>query len=290
MDDYTFSDSDWDELDQGSAVQSDDLSYNPDAESSAWSGDTGGYDYSMPENNWQSMEAQQPLDFSSLNQYQQSYAPGSFQQQFAPEQYGMSQAPAQLPDMGDTGGGMGGISNVLSQLFSGQQGKGVLSGLGALIEGMQNKKKASSVQNIVNQQQQRTDPFGSQRPFYQQQLQSTVQNPYSQPMVKDQVAQIARAQAIKDAAAGRRSNSATSSPAMLAAQAQIAQQYMNSLMQPAGANISPNASGLQELLQGNQAGINGYASPIMSALGYNQQINSNQAQLDAIKQLLAGSR
>jgi len=176
-----------------------------------------------------------------------------------------------LPDeqLGQTGSAnwdTSGIENALSQLFSGQGGKGALSGLGALIEGMQNKKKASSIQNIVNQQQQRTDPFGAQRPFYQQQLQSTVQNPYSQPIVKDQVAQIARAQAIKDAAAGRRSNSATSSPAMLAAQAAAAQNYMNSLMQPAGAGISPNASGLEALLSGNQADINGYLSPAMSAV------------------------
>lgn len=198
-----------------------------------------------------------------------------------------------LPDeqLGQTGVAnwdTSGVSNVLSQLFNGQGGKGALTGLGALIEGMQNKKKASSIQNIVNQQQQRTDPFGAQRPFYQQQLQSTVQNPYSQPMVRDQVAQIQRAQAMKDAAAGRRSNSATSSPAMLAAQAQVAQNYMNSLMQPAGAGISPNASGLEALLQGNNANINGYASPILSALGYNQQTNSNQAQLDALKKLLSG--
>lgn len=190
--------------------------------------------------------------------------------------------------------GTEGIQSTLAGLFNGAQGAGMGSNglklLAALAEGQQNKRKASNVQNIVNQQQARTDPFGSQRPFYQQQLQNTVQDPYSQPIVKSQVDQIARAQAIKDAAAGRRSNSATSSPAMLAAQAAVAQKYMDSLQTPAGANISPNASGLDQLIAGSNAGVNGYVSPIMSALGYGTQSNSTQAQLAAIQQLLANAK
>jgi hypothetical protein len=183
-----------------------------------------------------------------------------------------------------------GTSNFLSQLFSGSQGqggKGLLTGLGAVLEGMQNKKKASSVQNIVNQQQARMDPFGSQRPQYQQELSRTMQDPYSAPIVRNQVQQMQQAQAIKDAAAGRRSNQATSNPALMAAQAQVAQKYMDSLYQPAGANISPNASGLSELMQGNNAAINGYASPLMSALGYNSGSNQNSAQMQAIVDALA---
>jgi hypothetical protein len=73
----------------------------------------------------------------------------------------------------------------------------------------------------------------------------------------------------------------------MAAQAQVAQKYMDSLYQPAGANISPNASGLSELMQGNNAAINGYASPLMSALGYNSGSNQNSAQMQAIVDALA---
>lgn len=183
---------------------------------------------------------------------------------------------------------MNSTSDFLSKLFSGGAGsKGMLTGLGAVLEGMQNKKKASSVQNIVNQQQQRLDPFGSQRGQYQQELSRTMQDPYSAPIVRNQVQQMQQAQAIKDAQAGRRSNQATSNPALMAAQAQVAQKYMDSLYQPAGANISPNSSGLSELMQGNNAGINGYASPIMSALGYNSSSNQNSAQMQAIVDALA---
>lgn len=192
---------------------------------------------------------------------------------------------------GGQGFGMGGVGGVLSQLFN---NKGVMSGLGALLEGSQNKKSASNIQNLVAQQQQQQNPFGGQRNFYQQQLQNTVQNPYSQPIVQQQVQALQQAQAIKDAAAGRRSNSATSSPALAAAQAQIAQQYMNSLMQPAGAGISPSGmGGLQQLLTANQQNTNGYISPLMSALGYNSQANrtqqSNSPQLiEALQKFLSG--
>jgi len=138
---------------------------------------------------------------------------------------------------------MGGVQNTLSGLFN---NKGFVTGLGALAEGYQNKKKAAALQQMVNQNRQPLDPFGSQRPFYQQQLQQAVQDPYSAPIVKAQVEQLKRAQDIKNAAAGRRSNSATTDPALLAAQAQVAQNYMNSLQTPAGANISPQ--GLSSLL------------------------------------------
>ena len=210
----------------------------------------------------------QGYDFSGGNQFQLSDMPQGYQQGIA---------------SGEWGNQGGSIQNALKDIFAQmgtKEGKGALTGLGALVEGMQNKKKSAMSQQLIGQQQQRLDPFGSQRGYYQQQLQNTVQNPYGQAIVKDQVAQIARAQAIKDAAAGRRSNSATSSPAMLAAQAQIAQQYMNSLMQPAGAGISPNAAGLSELLQGVNAGVNGYASPILSALGYKAQSGMNQGNMN----------
>lgn len=185
----------------------------------------------------------------------------------------------------------GGISNVLSQIFS---NKGLMTGLGALFEGSQNKKNAANTRQIVAQQQAQQNPFGDQRAYYQQQLQNTVQNPYSQPIVQAQVQELQRAQAIKDAAAGRRSNSATSSPALAAAQAQIAQNYMNSLMTPAGANISPSGlQGLSQLVQANNQSTNGYISPLMSALGYNTQANrtnqgNNQALTEAIQKFLSG--
>lgn len=191
---------------------------------------------------------------------------------------------------GQLGQSLNSAQSFLSNLFSGQQGKGIASVLGALVEGGQNKNKASAYNNLANQLRTSSDPFGSQRAQYQTALSNTIQNPYSQPIVAAQVKQLQQAQAIKDAAAGRRSNSATSSPALLAAQAQIAQNYMNSLMTPAGANISPNLSGYQQAAtQGINAGVNGYTSPLASAIGYNQQSNNNTSTLiNTLQKLLGG--
>lgn len=213
-----------------------------------------------------------------VDQFDQSYAPGSFMsniQQQTPS-WGMSTPGGEIPN------NQGGISQALSDLFN---NKKTMTGIGALFEGFQNMQKANAMQGLASKMQGAMDPFGKQRPGYQAQLAAAIQNPYSAPIVRAQVEQLQRAQAAKDAAAGRRSNSATSSPAMLAAQAQIAQNYINSLMQPAGANISP--SGLSSLLQTQQqginSGINGFVSPLLSAAGYATGNNSTANDLAAIK-------
>ena len=162
-------------------------------------------------------------------------------------------------------GGLGG-------LFAGKGGSSIL---GALAEGRQNKKYVQGVKDIVGQNQQTIDPFGSQRPYYQQQLQQSVANPYSSKIVADQVAALKSAQDRKNAAAGRRSNSAGTDPELLRAMADIAMKYQQSLYSPAGANINPNMAGLSALLGANKQNVNGYISPLMSALGFNVQNNMN---------------
>lgn len=213
-----------------------------------------------------------------VDQFDQSYAPGSFMSNMTQQtpSWGMSTPGGEIPS------NQGGISQALSDLFN---NKKTMTGIGALFEGFQNMQKANAMQGLASRMQGAMDPFGGQRAGYQQQLAAAIQNPYSSPIVRAQVEQLQRAQATKDAAAGRRSNSATSSPAMLAAQAQIAQNYINSLMQPAGANISP--SGLSSLLQTQQqginSGINGFVSPLLSAAGYATGNNSTANDLAAIK-------
>ncbi len=162
-------------------------------------------------------------------------------------------------------GGLGG-------LFAGKGGSSIL---GALAEGRQNKKYVQGVKDIVGQNQQTIDPFGSQRPYYQQQLQQSVANPYSSKIVADQVAALKSAQDRKNAAAGRRSNSAGTDPELLRAMADIAMKYQQSLHSPAGANINPNMAGLSALLGANKQNTNGYLSPLMSALGFNIGGNAN---------------
>jgi len=180
---------------------------------------------------------------------------------------------------------LGGLGGLFGQNKNQQRGGQLSSGLGsiisALLTGKQNTQNAQQSKNIINQQQASTDPFASQRPFYQQQLQQSVTNPYSSPIVADQVNALKHAQDIKNAAAGRRSNSATTDPELLKAMAEVAQKYQSSLQQPAGANFRPDMTGYKELLGANQQQTNGYISPLLSALGFTQQQGNNSANMES---------
>ena len=171
-----------------------------------------------------------------------------------------------------TTGSEGSITSALQKLFTNPNLLG--KGISALYEGYQNKKNAKTLTNAANSTT--IDPFGSQRAQYQQELQNTIQNPYSSAIVKSQVDNLQRQQAIKDAAAGRRSNTLSTAPSMLASQAQIAQNYINQLGTLAGANIAPNSSAYANLInQASKSDTNGYISPLLSLLGNTQQSGSN---------------
>ena len=179
-------------------------------------------------------------------------------------------------------GGLGGLfGQNKNQQRAGQTSSGLGSIISALLTGKQNTQNAQQSKNIINQQQASIDPFASQRPFYQQQLQQATTNPYSVPIVADQVNALKRAQDIKNAAAGRRSNSATTDPELLKAMAEVAQKYQSSLQQPAGANFRPDMTGYKELLGANQQQTNGYISPLLSALGFTQQQGNNSANMES---------
>lgn len=273
---------DFDFLDQNAAVQEDNLTFDPNAESSAWSGDYGGNDWSFNQPQQGQFNFEDQLSNSPLQGWQQNGTDwGMVDQQLGTNfQNPMIDAYNKMPSMNQA-------QQTLVGLFN---NKGFVTGLGALAEGYQNKKKASALQNLVSQMRQPLDPFGSQRPQYQAELSRAVQDPYSAPIVRNQVDALAQAQAIKDAAAGRRSNSATSSPALLAAQAQVAQKYIDSLYTPSGANIGPQglSSLLQTQQQGINAGVNGYMSPLLSALAKNAGTDQNTQRLEALKKFLAG--
>jgi len=215
----------------------------------------------------------------------------------------------QMPEGAGQGGmnwekGLSSVSNVLGNLFnqkqgqSGLQGKQLASAIGAYLEGRQNKQMGQGIQQQVQQQQQRSSPYdvastgasqmgaNSMRDAMQQKLAAAMTDPYGQPIVRGQTDALAKAQAIRDAAAGRRSNNATSSPALVAEQAKIAQNYINSLQSPAGAGINPSSQGLDQLIQALKYNTQGYASPAMSALGYNQSTNSNANTMQQLLQAL----
>lgn len=173
----------------------------------------------------------------------------------------------------DTANPLGSISTTLSSIFNNPNAmKMGAMGLSALLEGYQNKKKAAAMQQAVKQ----IDPWASQRPFYQQQAQAAVTNPYDSPIVKAQIEQLQNAQNIKDAQAGRRSNSLTSSPAVMAEMARIAQAYQAQMANQGGATIQP--SGLAQTLgAASTYDTNGYLSPLAALLGNYAQSNVNKA-------------
>lgn len=240
-----------------------------------------GYGY----NQWTGSDMNDGFDFGAqsmsgvpdrgfLNQYYQD-----------PSMSGPMSSPAQAmtQSMPDAMGS--GIQDTLAKLFSNPSL--LAKGIGALFEGQQNKKMGKSMNSIASRPA--FDPFGSQRPFYQQQLQNTVQDPYSQPIVKAQADQLARAQRIIDAKAGRRSNMATSAPGVLAAQAAIAQKYMDSLQRPAGAYTNPDSGSLANLLsRGAGYDTQGSISPLLNVLGNATRTSDNQSQLEQLARILKG--
>ena len=173
----------------------------------------------------------------------------------------------------DTANPFGSISTTLSSIFNDPNAMKLgTMGLSALLEGYQNKKKAAAMQQAAKQ----IDPWASQRPFYQQQAQAAVTNPYDSPIVKAQIEQLQQAQNIKDAAAGRRSNMLTSSPAVMAEMAKIAQAYQAQMANQGGASIQP--SGLAQTLgAASTYDANGYLSPLAALLGNYAQSNVNKA-------------
>ena len=169
----------------------------------------------------------------------------------------------------DTANPFGSISTTLSSIFNNPNAMKLgTMGVSALLEGYQNKKKAAAMKQAAKQ----IDPWASQRPFYQQQAQAAVTNPYDSPIVKAQIEQLQNAQNIKDAAAGRRSNSLTSSPAVMAEMARIAQAYQAQMANQGGATIQP--SGLAQTLdRASSYDANGYLAPLSSILNtyFNQK-------------------
>ena len=167
----------------------------------------------------------------------------------------------------------GSISQTLSGLFNNPQALGMAGkGVAALFEGYQNKKKAEAMQKLAKNPA--LDPFGSQRPFYQQQAQQAVTNPYDSPIVKAQIEQLQNAQNIKDAQAGRRSNMLTSSPAVMAEMAKIAQNYQQQMAVQGGANIAPSGGLADILSKSTTYDANGYISPLLTAAGYGTKANA----------------
>jgi len=264
--------------------------------SSAWSGNQN-QDYqfnlsdSMPNDMYEfgSFGGDTGQQYNPMSGFQQDNPYGAQELNYAAQNQG-----------GDTGGidyakwggkGLDLLGKVLGG--AGAAGAGGMSGSNSYLktlmnlfaanqEKKSNQQMATQIPQRVQQFRQQASPFdaapgvvdpNSMRGIAQSQYSQSMADPYGSKIVSDQVNQMKAAQARKDAAAGRRSNTAYSSPAMLAASADAAMKYQNQLGQQAGAGQFMGQSGLNELVQGLKYGAQGN-SPYFSAAGYGANANN----------------
>lgn len=245
-----------------------------------WDGDA--IDYDAPVDDWyQENDAGNAYQGESIDYGNNDYTPnvGDWYQENDGSFPYQGSAPEQTLSLKS-------LSPALSNIFSNpSMASNALKFASVLAEGSQNKKKQQAMNALAKNPA--LDPFGSQRPFYQQQAQQAVTDPYGAPIVKAQIAQMQEAQARKDAAAGRRSNSLMSAPAVQAEAARIAMQYQQQMANQGGAQFGPSGSLGQILTSGTNAGVNGHISPAIAGISsYLQGLKNDefrQKYLDAIR-------
>lgn len=177
-----------------------------------------------------------------------------------------------------------GVQDYLKNIFTNPQF--LTKGIGALFEGIQNKRSSNNLNRIAGNLQRAGDPFASQRGQYQRLLSDTYTNPniaLGRPEIRAQLQGLENQMNARDAAAGRRSQYGDRANQLAIASSGLLDRYRQQLAQLAGGGLSPNFSGLSNLYQeANRQGTNGFLSPIMSAVGMGTQ---QQRQQDFINQL-----
>lgn len=177
-----------------------------------------------------------------------------------------------------------GVQDYLKNIFNNPQF--LTKGIGALFEGLQNRRSSNNLNRIAGNLQRAGDPFASQRGQYQRLLSDTYTNPniaLGRPEIRAQLQGLENQMNARDAAAGRRSQYGDRANQLAIASSGLLDKYRQQLAQLAGGGLSPNFSGLSNLYQeANRQGTNGFLSPIMSAVGMGTQ---QQRQQDFINQL-----
>lgn len=177
-----------------------------------------------------------------------------------------------------------GVQDYLKNIFTNPQF--LTKGIGALFEGIQNRRSSNNLNRIAGNLQRAGDPFASQRGQYQRLLSDTYTNPniaLGRPEIRAQLQGLENQMNARDAAAGRRSQYGDRANQLAIASSGLLDRYRQQLAQLAGGGLSPNFSGLSNLYQeANRQGTNGFLSPIMSAVGMGTQ---QQRQQDFINQL-----
>jgi len=152
----------------------------------------------------------------------------------------------------------------------------VFKGLAGLYSAYQSNKQAAQLREAA----QRQDPFGAQRPFYQQQLRQTYSNPnayMSSPEAKLQQDALRQQLERMDAKAGRRSQYGARAVQLAQAQAKQLADYRNGLQQAAGSGIGPQGAGtLQSAAAQAELNAGGQLPAALSSI-YNKQLPQYQA-------------
>jgi len=148
-------------------------------------------------------------------------------------------------------------------------------------EKKRNEGMASDLQRIATQNSAAIDPFGSQRPIYQQQLAESTANPTNSAYGRALFDKMSQMQRRKDAAAGRRSNNAYGDSIMTPEFLKAMTERDKMTGSFAGAGISPQTSELMKLLTGSAGYANQGNSPYYSAAGSILQSNTTQVDKEA---------
>lgn len=167
--------------------------------------------------------------------------------------------------------------------IGGNMGSG--GGLGAimsLLAAREEKKRSANVAGDYAKMAKdpRLDPFGSQREIYQKQLEDTTTNPTDSAYGKALFDKMQQAQLRKDAAAGRRSNTAFGASIMTPEYMKAMTEHDRMLGTLAGANINPAQSQISDFLKAQSAAANTGNAPYYSAGG--KMLSNYQGQQDKL--------
>lgn len=185
-----------------------------------------------------------------------------------------------------------GVQDYLKNIFTNPQF--LTKGIGALFEGIQNKRSSNNLNRIAGNLQRAGDPFASQRGQYQRLLSDTYTNPniaLGRPEIRAQLQGLENQMNARDAAAGRRSQYGDRANQLAIASSGLLDRYRQQLAQLAGGGLSPNFSGLSNLYQeANRQGTNGFLSPIMSAFDMGTQQKRQQDFINQLSSLFERNR
>lgn len=175
----------------------------------------------------------------------------------------------------------GGSSGVTGAVNTAPGVTGLINGVAGVASGVGNLVAAGNTADLQKTIEQRSDPFGSQRAFYQGQLKDSYTNPFGSAENQGLLNMYQQAAARKAAANGQRSNPLHQNIAFSNAMLPQLSEQRKTLGNLAGAGIDPNG-GNAAMTALNSTGAsqtaNGYASAaqgLQSLYNYFNRVNKN---------------